>query len=66
MQLNQTPPRYHAVTAHSTDLIPVNVWGANPAVDGVEMTRGSITHIREGVSIRVQGDSEVVLLFVVG
>jgi hypothetical protein len=53
------------VTAHSADLIPVRVWGANPAISGIEMTPGSITHIKKGVLIEVEGDSVVNLLCVI-
>lgn len=53
------------MTAYSGDLIPVKVWGKNPTVEGKEVTPGSITHIRKGVSIRVEEESAVDLLILV-
>jgi hypothetical protein len=53
------------VTSRSGDLIPVKVWGTNPTIEGMEMTPGSTTHIRKGVSIRVEEDSVVDLLVLV-
>lgn len=49
----------------SADLIPVQVWGTNPTVEGKQLTKGSITHITKGVAAEVEDESVLDLLFVV-
>jgi hypothetical protein len=50
---------------HSADLIPVQVWGSNPAVEGIQLAKGWMTHITKGVAVELGDESALDLLFVV-
>jgi hypothetical protein len=53
------------LAAPSADLFPVFVWGNNPTIDGAALGPGGTTHIRDGVTIRVEEGSAVDLLYLV-
>jgi hypothetical protein len=53
------------LTAPSADLIPVQVWGSNPTIEGRELAPASVTHITKGIKIEVKNDSVFDLLYLV-
>ncbi|PVH67919.1 hypothetical protein DL98DRAFT_523057 [Cadophora sp. DSE1049] len=49
----------------TADLIPIQVWGEDPTVEGMALAPGSVTHITKEVKVMVQRDSILDLLYLV-
>jgi hypothetical protein len=52
----------NAIRMRKVDIVPIQVWGFDPMLDGEELKPKTITYITKGVEVKVAGRSILDLL----